>query len=631
MAIQIPQSQVSIPVQRPVLPDPGTASLLYRQGAQGAQQLSQGALQSLHYLQYKDNQENAHEYALNMQRRKAAIAYHADEAVLGFDRDMQTMLRDTSQQYADNPEEFYKRVPEIIKERATFHSMNRETPDGVTQRFENDPEAAADVRGDLLDKGREYLKQANAITTQMTVSKGLATIAEAEDMRLNLARQAQSPEELGRVIGDMAQTYGRHAGTTISGQEATKSAVGFADKASLAFYDQQAQSNPDAFLVRVSSLRPSIKTDEGMKQYRENNYRGIIANINKTSEVTLLNALNVGNIDVSHYNAALKAKGMGPEYVADRMYTASLLDIEKGNAPIHALPSKMEEWSSLGIPADKINLLRSAALNFHDRMVSFGDRAQKQGEDVAKQKAQVLESKIYDMLDKGQIKSVDQILPMLQDSVEATGMTADHKERIKTNVRNSIGVEGPGDPHLKNVWELDIRSGNKPHSSDEIRSNKTMNLDQKNDLQKILKEEAANGGMRPEDKAVYDEYKKKVALVYGEKGLMANYSLGEAQVLATALSRYSELVRNHKMHPRDAADKVRTEMNVTSTGKLYGGALPDLNRVLDLAKRRAAKTPTGVSDDTLDFWISQYKQKTLVESVFPKIDAMQGIEDKPKK
>ena len=144
-----------------------------------------------------------------------------------------------------------------------------------------------------------------------------------------------------------------------------------------------------------------------------------------------------------------------------------------------------------------------------------------------------------------------------------------------------------------------------------------------NSLIKVLDEEKKKDRLSPQDKEVFDRERRNVSILYGEKGPMAQYTIQEAQLRVAAFQRFDDLVFKKGLHPRDAAMKLREELNPNLMGKLLSGAIPPPQVVMQYAQQRAAgQLPPDISSDTLDMWIEQYKTQERIDRIFPKVDPM---------
>lgn len=644
MAINIQRylSQQSLPSGRSALPDPGTASSLYRQGAQGAQYMAQSLLHIAQNETMFQHQQDTLDLQIRNKRRDAAVAFGADEARLAFDTDMRTWMRDAQERFKDDPEGFFDAAKKQVKDAADFHSSTR-LADGLTNapRFANDPEAMAAVRGDLYTRAQSFLEKADAVTTSLTVNKGLTQLAKAEDDRLKFAREATSTADVVYAIRDMAQSYGNAAGTIIDGKDAVKLTREFGDKAWMEYYGTQAAQNPEAFLNKVTvgkpgytdaygKFVPTIKTDAGMKDFQETAYRTFIANPTATSETTLTSALRMGNLTVEQYKNILSAKGISPDAVKDRVYAHRLAEVERGDVPIHALPDHVTKWATEdGLDKARIDSLKSATFAFLDRVTKQAKDAQDMGEKIAKEQGELLESRILDSIASGKIKSIDTIRPMLYNAQESRAVSAERKSKIEETAQNMIDAGGRGDGHKRNLWELDLRMNTNAHTPEQIRNDKTLNLVEMNALIKVLDEEKKKDRLSPQDKEVFDRERKNVSILYGEKGPMAQYTVDEAQLRVAAFQRFDDLVFKQKMHPRDAALKLREELNPNLMGRLLSGAVPPPQVVMQYAQQRAAgQLPPHIDSATLDMWIEQYKTQERIDRIFPKVDPLASQKEK---
>lgn len=614
---------VSTPRQRSAYADPGTASSLLRQGAASTQFASQSLVQAAQNQTSLELQQIKAETTIAKYRRDVNIAYQADDARLQFDEEMRTFLRTAPEHFADRPEDFYDEAQLLIRKRAEHISTT--AFDAQTQtnyaRFENDPDAVQVVRGDLFQRGQQFLQEADAITTKLAVARHQRTIAKAEDRALLNAERASSPVQVAQAIADMSGTYARAAGTTLSADEAVTRTRKFSDQMWLKFYDSVAADDPDTFISKQAFGRTPTYTDAGRKQLQETTYTALLQRKGETSETTITNILQLGNLSVDQYKDLLKEKGLDKNGIADRLYAYALSEVAAGKVGPNMLPERVLQWTADGMGREQINGLKSAVLDYADRAIKASDRVREEREKFSRQQGEIVEAKVYEQIMDGKVERVEEIRPLLQLSLEARSLTAQRKNEIEQIAANMIAAGGRGDAEKRIRYELDIRMSAGSHSPVSIRKDPTLNRKEMSELIQILESEAAKERRSPKDRQVYDQERRNVGILYGDKGPMAAYTDAEARTLVSAYQRYDDLVDKFKLNPRDAYKRLTQELHtLTMTQRTYQGlTLPPIAQVQEWAEmvRKRQPLPPGLTPDLIRDYVERYRNQDTLNKLVP--------------
>lgn len=607
------------PSGRAALQDPGVSSAILRTAAHSSQQASAAFAQAAGNQFAFEAKELGVETQIAKQRRDVNIAYQQDSARLQFDDEMRTFLRTAPEEFTDRPEQFYSYASDYVRKRADHIAAT--AFDSGTQttyaRFQNDPEAGSIVRGDLYQRGQEFLREADAVTTRLTVAKHARTIAAAEETGIREATSSANPAQVAKIVADMTGTYARAGGTTMSADEVVKRTRQFSDRAWMSFYEQSARDNPDVYLDRIAFGKTPV-SHENQKEVQDLTYRAFLAKKGAYSETTLTNALQLGNLTPEAYKDLLKSKGLDDKSVSQRMYAYAQSEIAAGGVPIVDLPKRLQQWSAAGMDDAQVNSLKSAVYDNADRAMRMSDRAREERDRFSKENAERIESAVYEQILAGKVSSIADVRGTLQLAMEGKGINAHQKMSIEKTAETMLAAGGKGDGLKRNRYELDIRVDTSTHSKKQILNDPTLNLVEKSDLIKLIESEEEKG-KKTKDSA-YEQELKNVNTLYGPTGPMEVLSDAGKRTLVTARQRYDDLVVKYKLHPRDAFKTLTQELTpLRLDPQFHGLQLPPLQQVQQLAQslRDGKPLPPGVTPELVRYYAEQYRVDAAVKALVP--------------